>query len=225
MDLFSIHNLLANWVTYSELGIAVFALFYATYFKGFYKYLFINILITASIQLFNNYLVNSHYPNTQFVNYIYMFLEVITIGLFYYSAIQNSTIKKWFLAIVSTFLIYILFVAFYKKGYLELPAKTALIEMQLFTVISIYIFYELSQPSIINKKKSKPLFYFNLFILISYFSSTLFFIFIDIAYKASQNLYWILYIIKNAIGLLCYSIWIYATLKLKTAKPTATPKP
>jgi hypothetical protein len=214
-EILKYYHLSAEVVSYFVFILAIFAIINFRKFNTFYLWLFVNICLSAILELLSFYLVKSGLNNTQFINHIYLFQEIVTIGIFYFFAFKDEKIKmifKYFLILLS---IAVIINAFWKEGYMTIPAKFALIESILFSICGLILFRELFINSKIGLYRKAPLFWFNLYILATFISITLFFLVIDNALKISDNLAMTLYIIKNSIGVLFYVFWIIGALKLK----------
>jgi hypothetical protein len=216
-DIYKIYRLSGEVTSYIVFAIAVWAIINYSKFKGMYWWLFLNICISAVLELSALVLVKLAVPNTQFINHIYPLQEAITIGLFYFFAFQNKSYQKYIQYVLTTFAIMILFNAFWKEGYLSIPSKILIIENFIFFILSLLLFYQVSLSVKSGFYRKTPIFWFNLYVFISFISTFLFFVVIDKAMAFSNDLSMIIYTIKNTISMLCYGFWIMGTLRLNNA--------
>ena len=219
------YHLSGEVVSYFVFIIAIIAIYNFKKFNSYYLWLFINICLSAILELLSIFLSKSGVANNQYINHIYLFQEIVTLGIFYFYVFKDERIKmlsKYFLGLLS---ISVIINAIWKEGYMAIPAKFALIESILFSICGVILFRELITKSKIGLYRKSPIFWFNLYILSTFLSITLFFLVIDKALMVSDNLAMILYIIKNSIGVLFYIFWIVGALKLKRTTPTSSLKP
>jgi hypothetical protein len=219
------HRLIGSSVVYFVVFIAIFSLIKRKNFYSYFVFLLLNICILAVLEVFSLQLVKMEFKNTQFLNHVYVFLDSLTIGLFFIYLYKNSKLEKHIIYSVIILLLTILIGAFYKQGYLSMPSNSVLIENIIFIICSLLYLNNLIKASKSASFRFSAIFLFLIYILISNIILVIVFMFYDAALKTSDDLAMQFQIGKNIIGILCYFIWIYATLQLKPITPTATPKP
>jgi hypothetical protein len=219
------YRLSADLVVYFVIFLAFFSFYKRASFVSYFKFLLLNVCISAILEIISMVLVKINFHNTLFVNHIYLIQEALTCGLFFIYLFKKTKLEILVKYSVLLLLIGIFLNAFINKGYLFMPSRMVLAENIIFILFSIYYLNDQIKSTKNTAFRTSSLFLFIFYILISNVTMVLFSLFYDSALKTSDNLAMQFHIGKNIISFICYFIWIYATLKLKTAKPTATPKP
>ena len=213
-EILSIYRLSGEIVTYSIFVIALWSIVNLAKFKNAYRWLLLNICISACVEIISVVLVKFGVNNTQPINYFYLIQEVSLIGFFYFNSIKRKKITNIIRYFLPIFIVFIIFNAFWKEGYWETPGKTALFEAIIFTVLGLILHRQIIVDTKVSNLSRNPLFWFNIYIIVSYSANILFFLIINNALKLSDDLSMILYIIKNSIGLMCYVFWLVGTNRL-----------
>jgi hypothetical protein len=221
------YRLLAEVVTVAIVLVAIWSLYNHSKFKGVFKWLLYNICISALLEILGVIIVRMEIKNVHAINYFYQIQEAFTFGMFYYLLIQNQKIKSSLKYLFGVFVSLILFTAFYASKHESLllfPSITAIFEAISFTFLSIFLHRQLNIKS--KSLTNNPTFLFNIYILLSFIISFMFFVVINPLIKLSSDLAMIIYMIRNTTNLIIYSLWLIGIQKLRqSTKPTATPKP
>lgn len=215
LTIYYIYRFSGEIITYLEIALLIWGIYKIKYFQGFYKFLLLNLCLATLLDIISLVTVKMNLTNNQPISHLYLLQETVTLGLFYFFTITAEKIKPIIKYSILSLCAYIIFNALWQQGYWQMPTKPAFIEQLIFTVLGMILYSQIFMNNRKNNLRSTPIFWFNLYVLITVSSTLIFFLIIESAMKMSDNVSMIIYTIKNVLVILCYIFWAIGVTKLR----------